>query len=519
MKTESCVEAVKKVIQTSALKLEGFCYKELGIFLRKTLTQRELTDNNISHLIPTQKKKMKSTESVKVTNPDEYDQWTFPTANPSESDIKTLLAEATAVSVRSVMNNHVFEFDGEVYVQTDEGSTGLRLTGVLAEIIMILWSKELSEKMTKAGVKNDLIPRFVDDITLLPTVIKPGMRLVDEKLKHFEEHVEADNQVEDDERTMQIISQIANSISDEISVTYDIPSNYEDRKIPILDIKAGLNDDNNNIEFIFYKKPIANKYVTHKSSAQSIKQKMNTLTQQCFSRLHNTSEELDDSVKVEELDKYMQELKLSGYTESERLKILKGGINTYKNIKRLEINNIRPFYRSNSFQKTERMENKSKKKKHWFKGRNCDLRYKSVMFVEATPEDTLLKMLKTTEEQHKISDNHRIKFVSKSGSKLENILERKNPFESNCHSNDCKPCANSNLKTNQLSKCRTNNVSYESTCKLCEKEGRQRVYIGETARNLYTRSKEHYRDLKNNVQTSWMLKHINAEHAGIKEGV
>ena len=246
---------------------------------------------------------------------------------------------------------------------------------------------------------------------------------------------------------------------------------------------------------------------------------MNTLTKHCFSWLHNTSEELDDSVKVEELDKYMQELKLSGYTESERLKILKGGINTYKNIKRLEINNVRPFYRSNSFQKTERMENKSKKKKHWFKGRNCDLRYKSVMFVEATPEDTLLKMLKTTEEQHKISDNHRIKFVSKSGSKLENILERKNPFESNCHSNDCKPCANSNLKTNQLSKCRTNNVSYESTCKLCEKEGRQRVYIGETARNLYTRSKEHYRDLKNNVQTSWMLKHINAEHAGIKEGV
>ena len=61
--------------------------------------------------------------------------------------------------------------------------------------------------------------------------------------------------------------------------------------------------------------------------------------------MHNTSEELDDNVKVEELDKFMQELKLSGYSESERLNILTCAINTYKNIRKLELTNARPFYR------------------------------------------------------------------------------------------------------------------------------------------------------------------------------
>ena len=57
----------------------------------------------------------------------------------------------------------------------------------------------------------------------------------------------------DDDRTMRIIKDIADSISDNIKVTYDIPSNHDDRKVPILDLKAGFNSIGE-IEFIFYKK-------------------------------------------------------------------------------------------------------------------------------------------------------------------------------------------------------------------------------------------------------------------------
>ena len=39
-----------------------------------------------------------------------------------------------------------------------------------------------------------------------------------------------------------------------------------------------------------------------------------------------------------------------------------------------------------------------------------------------------------------------------------------------------------------------------------------RVYYGETARNVHVRSNEHYCDLRNKRERSWMWKHIQNEH-------
>ena len=134
-----------------------------------------------------------------------------------------------------------------------------------------------------------MLPRFVDDITMLPTVIPPGFKFENDELVFREEHVYEDINVKGDKRTMDIIQIIANSIEENIQVTYDVPSNYKDGKIPILDVKAGINLQNK-IEFKFYKKPMTNPLVTLKSSALPMHQKFTIVTQQCFNRLHNTSE-------------------------------------------------------------------------------------------------------------------------------------------------------------------------------------------------------------------------------------
>ena len=56
---------------------------------------------------------------------------------------------------------------------------------------------------------------------------------------------------------------------------------------------------------------------------------------------------------------------------------------------------------------------KEKSKVHWFQKGNGSENVKSVIFVEATPEDRLIRMLRQTEAQHKISDTSRVKFVTK----------------------------------------------------------------------------------------------------------
>ena len=54
------------------------------------------------------------------------------------------------------------------------------------------------------------------------------------------------------------------------------------------------------------------------------------------------------------------------------------------------------------------------------------------MFVDATPGDKLLKMIKETEAKFKIADDQRIRIVSKAGPKLVQLLERNNPFMKKC---------------------------------------------------------------------------------------
>ena len=263
------------------------------------------------------------------------------------------------------------------------------------------------------------------------------------------------------------------------------------------------------IEYEFYRKPVTNKCVMLNTSANSMQQKMATLTQMCFMRLHNTSPDASENTKIRVLDDFMQDLHISGYTENDRKCILKGGINTYKRIKSLELSGTRPFYRPNSYKKVERKIIKKNKKNNWFKGKNSDDKFKSVMFVEATPGDKLLKMMRETEDKYRISNDHRIKFVSKAGTKLVNLVERRNPFEAKCKKNECPVCDNSDKpKTN----CMTNNVCYEAKCKTCEQKGKNYHYTGETARNLHKRSKEHVKGLESNKKDNWMVRHIEKEH-------
>ena len=101
----------------------------------------------------------------------------------------------------------------------------MRLTGILAEIVMIIWCSELTEILENAGVKNDMIPRFVDDITLVPTIVPPGWKIRGGRLEFFEDSVIDDDRIPGDIRTMEVIKEIADNISDNLQVTYDFPSN------------------------------------------------------------------------------------------------------------------------------------------------------------------------------------------------------------------------------------------------------------------------------------------------------
>ena len=229
---------------------------------------------------------------------------------------------------------------------------------------------------------------------------------------------------------MRIIRKVANSIDPMIQMTIDAPSNHADLKVPMLDLKVWVNEQSNEIYYQFYEKATKNRYLISKSSAMPMSKKIDALSQGVFRRLHNTKHELDWDFKVKILEKYMSELKASGYTVYDRYEILQSGILRYEKLRNLETEGKRPFFRHSNFQRKERDETKSKQKKNWFqnKSNSCT----SVFFVPPTPNSVLLKMLKKCEAENIIGSQNRIKFVETCGRKYGDFLKSSNPFFEKC---------------------------------------------------------------------------------------
>ena len=66
--------------------------------------------------------------------------------NPKEStpgQKKRMLAKTMETAVRTVMKNHLYRFDGQVFKQTSGGPIGLELTQVLARLVMLWWDEQV----------------------------------------------------------------------------------------------------------------------------------------------------------------------------------------------------------------------------------------------------------------------------------------------------------------------------------------------------------------------------------------
>jgi hypothetical protein len=94
---------------------------------------------------------------------------------------------------------------------------------------------------------------------------------------------------------------------------------------------------------------------------------------------------------------------------------------------------------------------------------------------------------------------------------MRRVLQVSNPLESaGCDSPDCLPCKDGRGEGGNCRGCGTN---YEIECQLCPDDQKSK-YIGESSRNIYTRSNEHVARYRAGKVTSFMAKHQTAAHQG-----
>ena len=416
------------------------------------------------------------------------------------------------------MDNHVYQFNNKIRVQNKGGPIGLKLTGEIFDCIMIDWDKKLLKELEKFKMIPGIYTRFKDDIEVAIEALDKGSTLGNDNIEIDAKKKEEDMDKTDTKVTMEVVQKIANSINPMIKLTVDTPCNYDDGKLPVLDVKVDVNEDEDNrIDFEFYEKPTKNPRVILASSALSHSQKRSILTQECLRRLRNTKVELGPQVQAKHLNQFMLKLKNSGYGQKFRKEILDSALQAFDKMLADDRNGTKPLYRSKTWNMEERQKTKLNKKHNWWNNEKSKTQYKSVLFVTPTPGGVLASELRKREADLNKFSEERIKIVEKGGLKIKDILSSRKPGQnSNCSKKTCPLCTESQfVKVNPDKKrlpCNTNNVGYRWRCLKCQENEKVKIYEGESGRSARIRGGEHLRDLEKKKLNSVLYKHVKNDH-------
>ena len=354
--------------------------------------------------------------------------------------------------------------------------------------------------------------RYIDDSNQIPEKLPPGYKYDRKSQKAVFEQEELAARVEEkaDCRMARILKHIANSIDENIQMEDDYPSKNDDNRLAILDLK-GWKDDSNFMVFKHYEKKVASKKVLHASSAQSSTCKKSVHVQEVLRRLLNCSSRLDrDSEVAPVVTDYMARMKDGGYNEGCRKYSLGHALCIYDKMKEDATSGVRPMFRPREGEEEERRISTKRKRRGWSEKGG----YIAPIFVPPTPGGKLFKVMKEVAEREAVG-RLKLKIVESGGTSVKRKTQRSNPTATaGCSSPECQVCKEGKGKGGN---CRRSNVQYEMHCRECP-ETNPTVYLGETSRNLYTRTAEHMntyrRRLNGGKKESFILQHQQDIHDG-----
>jgi hypothetical protein len=100
----------------------------------------------------------------KNKNKNVKDNYLEPKRKPTAIEKRRLFGKALEILLVTALKNHVYQFGNEIRVQKRGGPIGLKLTGEIADCIMIEWDRILMKELKKLNIEPMVYTRFKDDI-------------------------------------------------------------------------------------------------------------------------------------------------------------------------------------------------------------------------------------------------------------------------------------------------------------------------------------------------------------------
>ena len=236
------------------------------------------------------------------------------------------------VTTREIFKHHLYMFAGNPIRQSKGGPIGLRLTSLVARIIMDQWMVGFLVAVTNAGLEVHAVIKYVDDVNLVLTMLQLGTRWVNgqfiTKDKWIAEDVKAGRSRE--HVTLEAVQAAADSVFVFLNFSSDIQEKHDNNMVPMFDIQIWIEHKEDGgtdvLCWTFYRKPLASVNVLKASSAYSWRSKLITLSMEIFRCMHNMSRQVHEESRLECLAEFILKLRRSGYVQATVSGIIESGL-------------------------------------------------------------------------------------------------------------------------------------------------------------------------------------------------
>ena len=154
----------EELVMTSNIKMKNINYRAAQVFVACNMSEKEIEDEELEEIIPARKHVMGNRPgktspelSQKRTKENEGPKETLWSEEPcvdslTDHEKRRLLSIVVRLAVINVLGNHVYSFMGKVFLQLLGGAIGLRLTSVLARIVMDSWARGFMQKIIQVNI-------------------------------------------------------------------------------------------------------------------------------------------------------------------------------------------------------------------------------------------------------------------------------------------------------------------------------------------------------------------------------
>ena len=310
--------AGEKVLESEMI-VEGADYMEIA---RYVSGNRDLCGDlsEVERVLPWRRKKgrrhIAGMQNIEMKGKKKHlsNTWAFPAATPTEREKRVLLQKMTEIGVRVIFRNFVYSFGGELFLQSEGGPIGARVTMACARLVMDDWATKYRGILERSGIEVRVMKGYVDDGRQISELIIRGTRYVKE-LKRFlwrKDWEDIDNMENkpDEVRIAEICLPAMNAVNPNLKFTVETAHDFPDQRLATLDF--AVEEVRGIIHYTYFQKSMKTPLVLMAKSAMGEQQKYSIMTNELIRRMSNVRGNTGQNEKNRVINQYTKQLKNSG---------------------------------------------------------------------------------------------------------------------------------------------------------------------------------------------------------------